>query len=302
MTLLQALSQDMQALVAKTSPAVVSVRARRGQGSGLVLAQDGYVLTNAHVARQQGELVVGTADGEERPAQIVGADPRTDLAVLRIDAARLTSLSLADSKAVRVGQLVVAIGNPLYFERSVSLGVVSALDRALPAPGGHLFEGLIQTDAAINPGNSGGPLVDADGAAVGINTAIIPYAQGIGFAIPARTAGWVASVLIAKGEVTRPFIGIAAHGVELGAPLSHELGQTRAVKVVDVGSASPAGQAGIRTGDLLLAANGDSIASVDDLQRILVLGGSPELRLEVLRDQRREQIVVRPGGPRVQTA
>jgi len=192
-----------------------------------------------------------------------------------------------------VGQIVVAIGNPYRFDRSVSLGVVSALERTLPARQGAL-EGLIQTDAAINPGNSGGPLLDADGEVVGINTAVIPWAQGIGFAIPAYTASWVAAVLIKSGEVRRPFLGIAARGEELGPGLATATGRRRAVRVLDVNATEPADRAGVREGDLLISANGSPVSSVDDLQRVMVLDQGGELKLEVWRDQQRREVLVRP--------
>src|SRR5262249_36110324 len=155
---------------------------------------------------------------------------------------------LVDSRRVKVGQLVVAIGNPLHFDRSISLGVVSAIDRGLPAPGGHYFEGLIQTDAAINPGNSGGPLIDVEGAVVGVNTAIVPFAKGLGFAVPAYTANWVAAVLIQKGKVHRPLMGIAAHAIDLPPKRVAEFAQPRAVTVAHVAKGTPAEQAGLRAG------------------------------------------------------
>ncbi|HZH03169.1 MAG TPA: trypsin-like peptidase domain-containing protein, partial [Myxococcaceae bacterium] len=214
MSLLTQLSSELESLVGKASPAVVGVEQRKGHGTGFVLASDGYVLTNSHVVREPKDLKIRLARGAEVRGELVGLDQRTDLAVIRADTQGLPSLALADSRNIKVGQLVVAIGNPLWFERSVSLGVVSALERNLPSPNG-LLEGLIQTDAAINPGNSGGPLLSSEGEVVGINTAIIPYANGIGFAVPSRTASWVTAVLMQKGEVQRPFIGIAASGEEL---------------------------------------------------------------------------------------
>jgi S1-C subfamily serine protease len=238
---------------------------------------------------------VGFADGSYQRATVVGLDPRTDLAVLQVAARDLPALPLADSRSVRVGQLVVAIGNPLRFERSVSLGVVSALDRSLPGPRGILFEGLIQTDAAINPGNSGGPLVNTAGAVVGISTAIVPYAQGIGFAVPAHTASWVSAILIQKGEVKRPFLGIAARGVELIHAAARELGQPRAVRIFEVTANTPAAAAGLKDGDLVLSANGTPVASVDDLQRIMVLEDTGELELDLFRERRRTQVRIVPS-------
>jgi serine protease Do len=306
MGLLADLSAELEALVAATSPAVVGVEHRRGQGSGLVLASDGFVLTNAHVVargnavragarrsdEEPGRLRVRLASGELVPAERVGSDPRSDLAVLRAEAAGLPSLPLAGG-SLTVGQLVVAIGNPLRFERSVSLGVVSAIDRSLPGPDGP-FEGLIQTDAAVNPGNSGGPLVDVRGEVVGINTAVIPYAQGLGFAVPAATAVWVTGVLLRHGEVKRPRLGISARGEQLAPQLAREAGQPRAVRILGIGAGSPAQEAGLCTGDCLLQADASPLASVDDLQRVMVLSTSPEMELELLRGSRRQRLAIRP--------
>ncbi|MFN7975211.1 MAG: trypsin-like peptidase domain-containing protein [Acidobacteriota bacterium] len=230
MSALSAFSADLRDLVARASPGVVGVEHARGHGSGVAISPDGYVVTNAHVvARARGgvELKLSAAAGA-RPAEasIVGHDERTDLAVLRVAAGSIPSLPIAEDRALAVGQIVVAIGNPYGFYASVSLGVISALDRALPSPGG-LSEGLIQTDAAINPGNSGGPLVDTEGRVVGINTAMIPWAQGIGFAIPATTVSWVVPVLIRDGEVRRPTLGIQARGEELDPEQARAAGQVR---------------------------------------------------------------------------
>jgi S1-C subfamily serine protease len=294
MGLLAGLSREIETLVARALPCVAGVESGRSQGAGLVLAQDGYILTNAHVVRARGPIQVGLPGGGRTPAELVGADARTDLAVLRAEASGLSALPLGDSREVRVGQIVVAVGNPHRFERSVSLGVVSALDRTLPAPDGHLAEGLIQTDAAVNPGNSGGPLLDAEGSVVGITTAAIRYAQGIAFAIPSRTADWIAAVLIREGAVARPFVGIAARGEELDPEARREAGQARAVRVLKVGAATPAERSGLRDGDLILAASGASVPSVDDLQRVLVLGGARGVSLDVLRGGRRRRIDVEP--------
>jgi S1-C subfamily serine protease len=290
MSLLRQLSNELESLVARTTPSVVGVAHRNGQGTGVVLAPDGYILTNCHVVRPAGELRIAFGSGADLRGEVVGVDDRTDLAVVRVGTSGLSHLPFAERRHLRVGQLVIAIGNPLHFERSVSLGVVSALDRSLPAPGGNLLEGLVQTDAAINPGNSGGPLLDADGAVVGINTAIIPFAQGIGFAVPAHTAHWVAAVLVQRGVVQRPILGVTARGIELEAALAHDLGQPRAIRVHRVGSATPAERAGLRDGDLLLGANGTPVASVDDLQRILVLGDTTHVDLDILRGRERQTL------------
>ena len=302
MKLLKQLSHELEDLVASAAPAVVGVEHRRGQGTGLILARDGYILTNAHVVHGFDQLRIRLSTGATVKGELVGADDRTDLAVLRVDAEGLVSLPLAEPQQLKVGQLVVAIGNPFRFERSVSLGVISALDRSLPGPRGGLFEGLIQTDATINPGNSGGPLLDSDGNVLGINTAIIPWAQGIGFAIPSPTASWVAAVLIQSGEVRRPFLGIAAKGEELLPMVSRSAGQVRAVRILGIGEGSPAQAAGLRKGDLLLSANGKSIASVDDLQRVIVLAGPGDVQLEIYRGDERQKLSVSPRPQAAQAA
>jgi S1-C subfamily serine protease len=272
---------------------VVGVEHRRGQGSGVVLAQDGYVLTNAHVTRGGGPLRVRISGSRVLAGAVAGRDDRTDLAVLRVDAHDLPVLALSERR-LQVGETVVAIGNPLGFERSVTVGVVSALYRNLPTPEGGLLEGLIQTDASINPGNSGGPLVDAAGEVVGVNTAMIPWARGIGFAVPARTASWIASVLIRDGEVRRPLLGIAARGEDLDPTIAREARLARGIRVVEVVEASPAQAAGLAAGDLLLAANGSAVQTLDDLQRVMVLSAAPELRLDVLRGTARHELTIVP--------
>ncbi|HUL60658.1 MAG TPA: trypsin-like peptidase domain-containing protein [Anaeromyxobacteraceae bacterium] len=301
MTGLQAYSKDLSDLVARASPAVVGVERRRGQGSGVVLAQDGYVLTNAHVAAGSGPLLIRLPGGRGVEAERVGADERTDLAVVRAAARDLPVLPLAERR-LAVGEVVIAIGNPLGFERTVTVGVVSALYRNLPTPQGALLEGLVQTDASINPGNSGGPLLDARGEVVGLATAMLPWARGIGFAIPAHTASWVASVLIHHGEVRRPFLGIAARGEELEPALAQATGHARAIRVLEVVGGAPAEAAGLEKGDLLLAANASPVQTLDDLQRVMVLGGPAAIALEVLRDGRRRTQEIRPRPPEQRAA
>jgi S1-C subfamily serine protease len=289
---LSGLSRDLARLVAGAAPSVVGVEHRRGQGSGLVLTPDGYVLTNAHVVRR-GPLSLRLPGGEAVQAELVGADPRTDLAVLRAGRGDLPALPLDESRRLEVGELVVAIGNPLGFERSVSLGVVSALHRTLPTRDGP-FDGLVQTDAAVNPGNSGGPLLDAEGRVVGITTAMLPWAHGIGFAVPARTAGWVAAVLLREGEVRRPFLGIQVRNEELAPALSAALHRPRAVRVLGVEGGSAAERGGVRQGDLLLSANGAEVAVLDDLARAMVLGAPRPVDLGVWREGAPRTLEVRP--------
>jgi S1-C subfamily serine protease len=218
--------------------------------------------------------------------------------VVRVEQKGLPSLTLMEERRLRVGQLVLAIGNPLRFDRSVSLGVVSALDRTLPAARGRPLEGLVQTDAAINPGSSGGPLLDATGVAVGITTAVIPRARGLGFAIPAHTVSWVVARLLQRGRIERPVLGIAARGVDLPLPRAAALGQTRAVHVMEVGRNEPAAAAGLRSGDLVLSANGAPVASVDDLIRTMVLSDGHDLTLLIARHDDRLTIHVSPRPER----
>jgi len=298
MTPLAELSASIERVVHDTSPSVVSVEHARGQGSGLVIASDGYVVTNSHVVRHAEELAVGVGPGERVPAEVVGDDPSSDLAVVRVAMNGLPSLPLLEERRLRVGQLVLAIGNPLRFDRSVSLGIVSAIDRTLPAPRGRALEGLVQTDAAINPGSSGGPLLDAGGVAVGITTAVIPMARGLGFAIPAHTVSWVVAMLLKQGRIERPRIGIGARGVDLPPRRATELGQPRAVEVLEVANGEPAERAGVRAGDLILRANGEAVGSVDDMVRKLVLSGGGALTLEVARGRERVTLEVAPRGER----
>jgi len=295
MSRLSDFSDELESLVESSAPSVVAVEHGRGQGSGIIVSGDGYVITNAHVVHgRAGVLSLRLAGGEELPAEVVGEDRASDLAVLRVSAHGLPSLSLDESRRLRVGQLVLAIGNPLRFERSVSLGVVSAIDRSLPGPGRRPFEGLVQTDAAINPGNSGGPLLDARGRVVGINTAVIPRANGLGFAIPAHTAAWVTAVLIRDGRIERPLLGISAQGIDLTPSLAAEIGQQRAVRVHGVANDSPASAARLKASDLLLSANDSPLFSVDDLQRVLVLSRGSDITLRVRRDGQPLSLSVTP--------
>ncbi|MBM3507657.1 MAG: trypsin-like serine protease [Alphaproteobacteria bacterium] len=294
MTLLRQLSDELESLVARAAPAVASVRHGRGAGSATVVAPDGYLPTNAHVVAEQKTVAIRCADGWRGIGAVIGRDPVTDLAVLRVDAPALRALPLRERNDVRVGELVVAIGNPLGFERSVALGVVSSTGRAFPLSEGRLFDGFVQTDVAINPGNSGGPFVDAHGRIVGINTAVAAHAQGIGLAIPAKTAAWVASVLIRRGRIERPLLGIEAYRVELGMQASADSGATRAVKVVRVGSDGPAHRGGIRGGDLVLTANGLQVGDVDDLKRAMVFADGEAVSLDVLRESARHRHRVWP--------
>ena len=290
-TLLERLSEDLENLVSRAMPAVVGIERQQGQGTGLVLAPDGYVLTNSHVVQSGRGTSVRFDDGETLRAELVGTDPPTDLAVVRVAKGGLRVLPLADPLNVRVGQLVVAIGHPFHLEGSVSVGVVSAINRDLGTRAG-MMEGLVQTDAAINPGNSGGPLLNARGEVVGINSIVLPFAQGIGFAIPAGTASWIASMLIQHGSVTRRYLGVAASAIGLSRAETSEIGQPRAVRIHRIAEASPAARSGLESGDLVIDVNGAKVRSVDDLQRVMALSPDEALRLGVWRKGRRREIDV----------
>lgn len=279
--LLDAYSRAVITVVDAVGSAVVSIsvgaHSREGEteqigaGSGVIIAPDGYVLTNDHVVHNAKKLAVTLTDGTTLPARLVGTDPATDLAVIRADGSGLPYATLGDSGALRVGQLVIAIGNPFGFQSTVSTGVVSALGRALRSRQGRLIESIVQHTAPLNPGNSGGPLVDSRGRIVGINTAIIGMAQGIGFSIPSNTANWVVSQLLTHGRVRRGYLGITARQRPLGKRLVrfYNLKAEFAVEVISIISNSPAGKAGIREGDLVVAINGQEVASVDHIHRFL---------------------------------
>ncbi|MFY9170538.1 MAG: trypsin-like peptidase domain-containing protein [Candidatus Methanoculleus thermohydrogenotrophicum] len=279
--LLDAYSRAVVRVVESVGPAVVSVvvgktlQGRRGEqmgaGSGVIVAPEGYIMTNNHVVQGMGRIEVSMADGTALPARLIGADPATDLAVLRVDAGGLPYARFGNSDALSVGQLAIAIGNPLGFDSTVSTGVLSALGRALRSRDGRLIENIIQHTAPLNPGSSGGPLVDSRGRVIGINTAIIPMAQGICFSISSNTAAGVLPQLVADGRVRRGYLGIAGQSRPLERSLVRAFGLSRnqAVEVVSVSRASPAGRAGLRSGDLIIAINDTSVACVDDLHRFL---------------------------------
>jgi S1-C subfamily serine protease len=311
--LLDSYSQAVIDVVDRVGPAVVRLavrnsdsarpgQSRGGSGSGVIVAPDGLILTNSHVAGTASRIEVTTADGQDLHARLVGDDPDTDLALIRIDEpATLPSARLGDSKRLKRGQLVIAIGNPLGFESTVTTGVVSALGRSLRSRNGRLIDDVIQTDAALNPGNSGGPLVSSRGEVVGINTAVILGAQGICFAVAANTASFVLGELVRHGRVRRAFIGIAAQQTAI-PPLRRRaagLAQDRAVMIGTVEPDSAAERAGLRPGDIIVALDGVTIAGADDLVRALtgdkigrsvafdVLRGTERLTLAAVPQERR---------------
>jgi len=277
-------SRNVVGAVERVAPAVVNidiksrVAGRRGpreiggSGSGFIITPDGFILTNSHVVHGADQIRINLQDGREYFAQLIGDDPDTDLAVIRIDAPQLVHVRLANSEALRVGQIVIAIGNPLGFQASVTAGVISALGRSMHAQSGRLIDNIIQTDAALNPGNSGGPLVNSAGEVIGVNTAMIRPAQGICFAIASNTAKFVAGWLIKEGKIRRSYIGVAGQNVPIHRRIVrfYNLPYETAVLVASVEKESPAAKAGLREGDLLVAFNGKPIASIYDLHKMLM--------------------------------
>jgi len=300
---LDAYSRTVTGVAESVSPSVVRIqvansRGRDGSGSGFIFTPDGFVLTNSHVVHGATRIDVLTPDSGEFKAQLIGEDPDTDLALLRIDAPVLRTVRLGDSRKIRVGQLVVAIGNPYGFQYTVTAGVVSALGRSLRSQSGHLIEDVIQTDAALNPGNSGGPLVNASGEVIGVNTATILPAQGLCFAISINTAQFIASKLIRHGAVRRSYIGVQAQTAALNRTIArhYEIKTTTGALVLAAEPGTPAQKAGLQEGDIIVALEGEPVEGVDVLHRLLTeekIGVST--RLTVLRGAKRLELRVIPG-------
>jgi S1-C subfamily serine protease len=300
--LLDAYSQAVIGVVGRVGPAVVSVgghpaSGEQGQGSGFAISADGFALTNSHVVRGRKLLRATTEEGDCLDARLVGDDPSTDLALLKLAARDLPFADLGDSDALQVGQLVIAMGNPFGFRSTVSTGVVSAVGRAMRSEQGRLIENVVQHTAPLNPGNSGGPLVDSRGRVMGINTAIIAMAQGLGFAVPATTARWVVDELMAHGRVRRLSLGVSVTVVSLPRRMVRDLDllADQVVEVVEVLPNSPAAAAGLMPSDWIVAAGGRIVGGTDDLHRVLTaLKAEREVSLEIVRDQRLLEITVTP--------
>lgn len=306
-SLLDAYSQAVIGVVEKVGPAVVSIGVRQkdtrgnageGAASGVIIAPDGFILTNNHVVEKAAEVQVGLMNGGTFKAEIVGTDPATDLAVVRAGTNGLPIAELGDSDTLRVGQLVIAIGNPFGFQSTVSTGVISALGRAMRSPTGRLIESVIQTDVPLNPGNSGGPLVDTRGRVIGVNTAIIRPAQGISLAIPVKTASWVISELLTHGKVRRAYLGLGAQvrRIKPAAQRQFQLPAPTVMEVLSLEKNGPAARAGLREGDILLALEGKNVGTVDDVHRMLadVPAGS-YIKLSIIRDNERRELTVVTG-------
>jgi S1-C subfamily serine protease len=283
--LLDAYSRAVTKVVRDVSPSVVNIevlteqrhpqtgqpRKARGGGSGFVVTPDGFIVTNSHVVHDASDITVQLSDGSRHPARIVGDDPDTDLAVIRTDGPTLIPISFGDSSALRVGQLVIAIGNPYGFQTTVTAGVVSAMGRSFRSVGGRLIDDMIQTDAALNPGNSGGPLVNSRGEVIGVNTAVILPAQGLCFAVPSNTAQFVVPRLIRDGKITRSYIGVAGQNVPLHRRVVRyfDLPTESGVLITGLEPDSPASRSGLEEGDVILAFGNRAVADIDTLHRLL---------------------------------
>jgi len=278
--LLDVYSETVSGAAATVAPAVVNIqiknphsgRGGEGGGSGFFIAPDGFILTNSHVVHGAKTIEVTLHDARTFRAALIGDDPDTDLAVIRIDATQLAFLPFADSKRLRVGQIAIAIGSPYGFQQTVTAGVVSALGRSMRAQSGRLMDDIIQTDAALNPGNSGGPLVDSSGKVIGVNTAVILPAQGLCFAIAANTAQLVAGWLIRDGKIRRSYLGLAGQNTTIHPRLvrHHKLSKTQGILVAGIESDGPARKSGLLEGDIIITFKGSPITSIDDLHRALV--------------------------------
>jgi S1-C subfamily serine protease len=312
--LLDAYSNAVITAADKVSPSVVNIEIRRGRderraassamperggsGSGFIFTPDGFILTNSHVVEGASRIDVTLSDGRRCQARLIGSDPDSDLAVVRIDSPGLVPASLGESNGVRVGQVAIAIGNPYGFQCTVTAGVVSALGRSLRSNSGRLIDNVLQTDAALNPGNSGGPLVDSHGAVIGVNTAIILPAQGICFAIAVNTAKFVAGRLIRDGKIRRGYIGVAGQNVPVHRRVVRffNLPVESGVLVASVEHGSPAEKAGLAAGDVIVAYGGIPVAGIDDLHRLLtdVTIGVPA-HLTVIRRTEKLDIEIAPA-------
>jgi S1-C subfamily serine protease len=306
--LLDAYSQAVIRAAELVSPSVVNIevkgrrgkagRETRGSGSGFVFTPDGFILTNSHVVHEATSVCVTTTEGRTFNADLLGDDPSTDLAVIRIGAPKLAAASLGDSQSIRVGQLVVAIGNPYGFQTTVTAGVVSALGRSLRSQSGRLIDDVIQTDAALNPGNSGGPLVTARGEVIGVNTVIIMPAQGICFATGINTANFVVAQLLKYGKVKRGSLGVGGANIPLPRRWVrfHDLPLEAGIQVISIAPDSPAERGGLREGDVIVGFDGKPTASIDDLHRLLTeerMG--KRTRLQLLRRTQKLELFVTPS-------
>ena len=296
--LLDAYSATVSSVAEALGPAVALVESGKGHGSGVVLTPDGLVVTNSHVVGDRKSVHIVLPDGHRLDARVLGADPDTDLAVIKADGAGLPSALLGDSQTLRRGQIAIAIGNPLGFESTVTAGVISALGRSLRSPNGRPIEDVIQTDAALNPGNSGGALVSSRGEVIGVNTAMIAGAQGICFAVASNTVRWVFTEILQHGRVRRAFLGLAVDTVNLPRRVADAAGlaSSAAAVIHQVVSGGPADRAGLREGDVLLSLDGVPVTGPGPLLKML---GADEIgrtrKAKILRSGRLLDLDVTPA-------
>lgn len=294
-------------VAAKVGPAVVNITTKslaydffydvvpqEGVGSGVIISKDGYILTNNHVIKGAQTITVNLADGREVKAKVVGADPESDIAVLKVNMNNLPVAALGDSNSLKVGELAVAIGNPFGLQQTVTSGVISALGRSINGGRGGLIDNLVQTDASINPGNSGGPLVNSHGEVIAINTAIIPQAQGIGFAIPINTAKVIMEQLIKEGKVSRPYLGVIGTTLNEELASQYNLATDKGALVIKVAPNSPAGKAGLKAGDIVVKVADKDVKGMEDLQNI-IRNHKPgdNLKLNIIRGQQKISLTIR---------
>ena len=293
---LDAYSQAVVNVVENVSPAVISLSGQgSGAGSGFLISPDGYAVTNSHVVGGREKMTAETEEGDRIDAKVIGDDPATDLALLKINSSDLPYCELGDSEAVRVGQLVIAMGSPLGLHSTVSTGVISATGRSMRSEDGRLIENIIQHAAPINPGNSGGPLVDSRGLVLGVNTAIIAMAQGIGFAVSSNTVKWIVSELISKGTVVRPQLGVVARAERLtrAAVRAFDLFSDQVIEIVDIEKGSAAHRSRVQVGDFLVSLNDRIINSVDDVHRLLaIMPPGAEIELTIIRGNKKIHIAL----------
>lgn len=310
--LLDVYSSTVTGVVRSTSPAVVHIGVaknikdqrtgniieQRAAGSGFVISSDGYIITNSHVIEDYASIKVAFVGGDEYPGTLVGADPSTDIAVIKVYSGELKTLQFANSELIEPGQIAIAIGNPMGLQHTVTAGVVSAVGRTLRATNGRLIDDIIQTDAALNPGNSGGPLVNSEGRVMGVNTAVIPEAQGLCFAVSANLAAWAGGQLIMHGRVKRAFLGIAAQPVNLTQRIigANHLASKTGVYVYEISKSSGINNKQLMEGDIIVEFEGKPVATVDNLHKYLnedVIGKA--VTIGILRGGRKENISIVPG-------
>ena len=306
--LLDAYSKSVISASSLVSPAVVNINVsikeknnknmRGGSGSGFIFTPDGFILTNSHVVHNAAKIEVVLSDGRRYFADLMGDDPDTDLAVIRIDSPNVTPVSLGNSEKVKVGQLVIAIGNPYGFQTTVTAGVVSALGRSLRASSGRLIDNVIQTDAALNPGNSGGPLVNSRGEVIGVNTAAILPAQNICFATAINTAKFVAGKLIKDGKIRRSYIGIAGQNVPIHRRITrfYNLPDENGILITSLEKNSPAQKAGLSEGDIIIGFDDQTVSGIDDLHKLLTdMQVGKESNIKILRRTEIIQLEIIPS-------